>query len=195
MHVYRYLMSWCFPFPSDQSRRQVFLWSSNHHGEHESCQPIPAALSGVGKGELPPQIAVIPQMMSWMSLLWINYFQGDLFKVLHNILLNGETRDLALNYMAALVNYNVKKSQMQVGVILLVLFHIFTIWYCTYLIMYTCTIYAIQYKVCVTFSGFLKIIIHDRLIWNIKLFQYVPIVVINVCGVKKPAPHSDVFDI
>uniref|UniRef100_A0AAQ5ZKS0 Ubiquitin conjugation factor E4 B n=1 Tax=Amphiprion ocellaris TaxID=80972 RepID=A0AAQ5ZKS0_AMPOC len=39
--------------------------------------------------------------------------RGDLFKVLHNILLNGETRDLALNYMAALVNYNVKKAQMQ----------------------------------------------------------------------------------
>lgn len=42
-------------------------------------------------------------------------FQGDLFKVLHNILLNGETRELALNYMAALVNYNVKKAQMQVS--------------------------------------------------------------------------------
>lgn len=41
-------------------------------------------------------------------------FQGDLFKVLHNILLNGETRESALNYMAALVNYNVKKAQMQV---------------------------------------------------------------------------------
>lgn len=41
-------------------------------------------------------------------------YQGDLFKVLHNILLNGETRDLALNYMAALVNYNVKKAQLQV---------------------------------------------------------------------------------
>lgn len=39
--------------------------------------------------------------------------RGDLFKVLHNILLNGETRDLALNYMAALVNYNVKKAQLQ----------------------------------------------------------------------------------
>uniref|UniRef100_A0A667X222 Ubiquitin conjugation factor E4 B n=1 Tax=Myripristis murdjan TaxID=586833 RepID=A0A667X222_9TELE len=38
---------------------------------------------------------------------------GDLFKVLHNILLNGETRELALNYMAALVNCNVKKAQMQ----------------------------------------------------------------------------------
>ncbi|XP_029012650.1 ubiquitin conjugation factor E4 B isoform X2 [Betta splendens] len=39
--------------------------------------------------------------------------RGDLFKVLHNILLNGETRELALNYMASLVNYNVKKAQMQ----------------------------------------------------------------------------------
>ncbi|XP_057685768.1 ubiquitin conjugation factor E4 B isoform X3 [Corythoichthys intestinalis] len=39
--------------------------------------------------------------------------RGDLFKILHNILLNGETRDSALNYMAALVNYNVKKAQMQ----------------------------------------------------------------------------------
>ncbi|XP_053704272.1 ubiquitin conjugation factor E4 B isoform X2 [Synchiropus splendidus] len=39
--------------------------------------------------------------------------RGDLFKILHNILLNGETRDLALNYMAALVNYNVKKAQLQ----------------------------------------------------------------------------------
>lgn len=36
--------------------------------------------------------------------------------MLHNILLNGETRESALNYMAALVNYNVKKAQMQVSV-------------------------------------------------------------------------------
>lgn len=41
-------------------------------------------------------------------------FQGDLFKILHNILLNGETREAALSYMAALVNRNVKKAQMQV---------------------------------------------------------------------------------
>ncbi|XP_072512675.1 ubiquitin conjugation factor E4 B isoform X1 [Salminus brasiliensis] len=39
--------------------------------------------------------------------------RGDLFKVLHNILLNGETREAALSYMAALVNRNVKKAQMQ----------------------------------------------------------------------------------
>lgn len=41
-------------------------------------------------------------------------FQGDLFKILHNILLNGETREAALSYMASLVNRNVKKAQMQV---------------------------------------------------------------------------------
>ncbi|KAK3518935.1 hypothetical protein QTP70_016060 [Hemibagrus guttatus] len=39
--------------------------------------------------------------------------RGDLFKILHNILLNGETREAALSYMAALVNRNVKKAQMQ----------------------------------------------------------------------------------
>ncbi|XP_056456208.1 ubiquitin conjugation factor E4 B isoform X1 [Gadus chalcogrammus] len=39
--------------------------------------------------------------------------RGDLFKILHNILLNGETRESALNYMAALVKSNVKKAQMQ----------------------------------------------------------------------------------
>ncbi|KAK5619426.1 Ubiquitin conjugation factor E4 B [Crenichthys baileyi] len=44
---------------------------------------------------------------------YLEFARGDLFKVLHNILLNGETRELALNYMAALVNYNVKKAQMQ----------------------------------------------------------------------------------
>ncbi|XP_077370860.1 ubiquitin conjugation factor E4 B isoform X1 [Festucalex cinctus] len=44
---------------------------------------------------------------------YLELARGDLFKVLHNILLNGETRDLALNYMAALVNCNVKKAQMQ----------------------------------------------------------------------------------
>ncbi|XP_069774559.1 ubiquitin conjugation factor E4 B isoform X2 [Narcine bancroftii] len=37
----------------------------------------------------------------------------DLFKILHNILLNGETRESALNYMAAVVNRNIKKAQMQ----------------------------------------------------------------------------------
>ncbi|CAB1329719.1 unnamed protein product [Coregonus sp. 'balchen'] len=39
--------------------------------------------------------------------------RSEMFKILHNILLNGETREVALNYMAALVNRNVKKAQMQ----------------------------------------------------------------------------------
>ncbi|XP_005986019.1 ubiquitin conjugation factor E4 B isoform X1 [Latimeria chalumnae] len=37
----------------------------------------------------------------------------DQFKILHCILLNGETREAALNYMAAVVNQNMKKAQMQ----------------------------------------------------------------------------------
>uniref|UniRef100_A0A8C5S5K4 Ubiquitin conjugation factor E4 B n=1 Tax=Laticauda laticaudata TaxID=8630 RepID=A0A8C5S5K4_LATLA len=37
----------------------------------------------------------------------------ELFKILHSILLNGETREAALSYMAAMVNANVKKAQMQ----------------------------------------------------------------------------------
>lgn len=39
--------------------------------------------------------------------------RGDLFKILHNVLLNGETREAALNYMSAVVNRNVKKAQLQ----------------------------------------------------------------------------------
>ncbi|XP_012577776.1 PREDICTED: ubiquitin conjugation factor E4 B isoform X2 [Condylura cristata] len=37
----------------------------------------------------------------------------ELFKTLHSILLNGETREAALGYMAAVVNANMKKAQMQ----------------------------------------------------------------------------------
>ncbi|XP_069466097.1 ubiquitin conjugation factor E4 B isoform X2 [Ambystoma mexicanum] len=37
----------------------------------------------------------------------------ELFKILHCILLNGETREAALSYMATLVNSNLKKSQLQ----------------------------------------------------------------------------------
>nr|KAF6294443.1 ubiquitination factor E4B [Pipistrellus kuhlii] len=37
----------------------------------------------------------------------------ELFKTLHSILLNGETREAALSYMAAVVNANMKKAQMQ----------------------------------------------------------------------------------
>ncbi|XP_075459667.1 ubiquitin conjugation factor E4 B isoform X2 [Ascaphus truei] len=37
----------------------------------------------------------------------------ELFKILHSILLNGETREAALNYMAVLVTSNMKKAQIQ----------------------------------------------------------------------------------
>ncbi|KAM4704451.1 ubiquitin conjugation factor E4 B [Rhinophrynus dorsalis] len=37
----------------------------------------------------------------------------DMFRILHSILLNGETREAALNYMASLVTTNMKKAQMQ----------------------------------------------------------------------------------
>lgn len=41
--------------------------------------------------------------------------QQELFKILHSILLNGDTREAALGYMAAVVNANMKKAQMQVN--------------------------------------------------------------------------------
>lgn len=50
-----------------------------------------------------------------LFLLFKNKFQQELFKILHSILLNGETREAALSYMAAVVNANMKKAQMQVG--------------------------------------------------------------------------------
>nr|XP_033777401.1 ubiquitin conjugation factor E4 B isoform X1 [Geotrypetes seraphini] len=37
----------------------------------------------------------------------------DQFKILHNVLLNGETREAALGYMAAVINANMKKAQLQ----------------------------------------------------------------------------------
>lgn len=45
------LVQTLFFFFLDQSRRQVLLWPSHHHGEHESRQPVIAALSGVCKGK------------------------------------------------------------------------------------------------------------------------------------------------
>ncbi|MFT7798460.1 ubiquitin conjugation factor E4 B-like [Arapaima gigas] len=44
---------------------------------------------------------------------YLELARGDLFKILHNVLLNGETREAALNYMAAVVNRNIRKAQMQ----------------------------------------------------------------------------------
>ncbi|XP_068094965.1 ubiquitin conjugation factor E4 B isoform X1 [Hyperolius riggenbachi] len=37
----------------------------------------------------------------------------ELFKILHSVLLNGETREAALGYMAAIVSSNMKKAQLQ----------------------------------------------------------------------------------
>ncbi|XP_053547130.1 ubiquitin conjugation factor E4 B [Bombina bombina] len=37
----------------------------------------------------------------------------ELFKILHSILLNGETREAALNYMSSIVTANMKKAQLQ----------------------------------------------------------------------------------
>ncbi|XP_064028441.1 ubiquitin conjugation factor E4 B isoform X1 [Pogoniulus pusillus] len=44
---------------------------------------------------------------------YLELARQELFKVLHSILLNGETREAALHYMAAIVNANMKKAQMQ----------------------------------------------------------------------------------
>ncbi|KFP75349.1 Ubiquitin conjugation factor E4 B, partial [Acanthisitta chloris] len=44
---------------------------------------------------------------------YLELARQELFKILHSILLNGETREAALGYMAALVNANMKKAQMQ----------------------------------------------------------------------------------
>lgn len=64
-------------------------------------------------------------------------FQGDLFKILHNILLNGETREAALSYMAALVNRNVKKAQMQVCLLKCLSFFIFNTLIPHYMIIFS----------------------------------------------------------
>lgn len=50
-----------------------------------------------------------------LIVLFLLKLQQELFKILHSILLNGETREAALGYMAAVVNANMKKAQMQVG--------------------------------------------------------------------------------
>ncbi|NWW39146.1 UBE4B factor, partial [Panurus biarmicus] len=44
---------------------------------------------------------------------YLELARQELFKILHSILLNGDTREAALAYMAAVVNANMKKAQMQ----------------------------------------------------------------------------------
>lgn len=42
-------------------------------------------------------------------------FQNELYKILHNILVNSESRDAALSFIATALEKNSKKSQIQVG--------------------------------------------------------------------------------
>ncbi|KAF2973656.1 hypothetical protein EK904_004498 [Melospiza melodia maxima] len=44
---------------------------------------------------------------------YLELARQELFKILHSVLLNGDTREAALSYMAAVVNANMKKAQMQ----------------------------------------------------------------------------------
>ena len=42
------------------------------------------------------------------------FFQEELYKIIHGILVNSETREAAMHYIATVLNRNVKKSQIQV---------------------------------------------------------------------------------
>ncbi len=39
--------------------------------------------------------------------------QGELFKIIHALLVNGETRDAALNFLGACIERNSKRAQLQ----------------------------------------------------------------------------------
>ena len=41
--------------------------------------------------------------------------QGEQFKILHTLLVNGDTRETALNFVYAAIDRNVKRSQLQVS--------------------------------------------------------------------------------
>lgn len=45
----------------------------------------------------------------------MGYARAELFKILHTILVNGQSRDLALSYIAKALERNAKKSQIQVS--------------------------------------------------------------------------------
>jgi len=45
----------------------------------------------------------------------IKYFQNELYKVLHNILVNGDSRDAALTFISTALQRNSKKAQIQVN--------------------------------------------------------------------------------
>lgn len=46
----------------------------------------------------------------------MEYVRSELFKIMHNILVNGQSRDLALSYIATALERNAKKSQIQVSI-------------------------------------------------------------------------------
>ena len=47
-------------------------------------------------------------------MYYVNNFQEELFKIMHTILVNSETRDAAMAYLMAGVTRNQKRSQIQV---------------------------------------------------------------------------------
>lgn len=53
------------------------------------------------------------RMMNKQLQHLIEFARGELFKVLHTLLLNGDTRDAALGYIAAVLDRNQKRAQMQ----------------------------------------------------------------------------------
>lgn len=67
-------------------------------------------------GEQEVILKVKKELIVLFFFFFFKIIQQELFKILHSILLNGETREAALSYMAAVVNANMKKAQMQVGV-------------------------------------------------------------------------------
>ena len=53
----------------------------------------------------------------------VNFVQQEqLFKILHALLLNGETRESTMEFIAAVVNRNQKRSQLQVSVMKILIY-------------------------------------------------------------------------
>uniref|UniRef100_A0A8D0C3Y3 Ubiquitin conjugation factor E4 B n=1 Tax=Salvator merianae TaxID=96440 RepID=A0A8D0C3Y3_SALMN len=70
---------------------------------------LPKALSpGTGR-----ELQRLSYLGTFFSLSVFAEDDQELFKILHSLLLNGETREAALSYMASVVNANMKKAQMQ----------------------------------------------------------------------------------
>ena len=52
--------------------------------------------------------------MAQACIYLVLFFQEELYKIIHGILVNSETREAAMHYIATVLNRNVKKSQIQV---------------------------------------------------------------------------------